>query len=57
LVQLLGATLAEPERPICTAVADGETLPASEIAVPATPVAGAPEIEIDPDPPDVPPDC
>lgn len=57
LLQLAGATLAESDRPTRTAVAVGETLPASETAVPAMPVVGAAEMAIDPEPPDVPPDC
>ena len=57
LVQLVGATLADPERPSRTAVEAGETLPASETAVPAISVEGELEIVIDPEPPDVPPDC
>jgi hypothetical protein len=56
LLQLLGATLADPERPSCTPVAAGETLPASEIAVPAIPVVGGLEMEIVPELPGVPTD-
>ncbi len=57
MLQLLGATLEDPERPSCTAVAAGETLPESEMAIPTVPVVGALEIVIVPEPPDVPPDC
>jgi hypothetical protein len=39
-VQLVGAVVAEVESPTCTAVPDGETVPASESAVLAVPVVG-----------------
>ncbi len=39
-VQLVGAAVGEVERPTCTAVPEGETVPASESATPALPTVG-----------------